>query len=90
MDNLPAVQIFTKANSKLTGCHGLLMNIRWMISLDWEVKIQHVYHEGNKAADTLANLGNTLPLGYHLLQDAPKDVYEILKQGIKCIFLPYV
>ena len=57
------------------------MDIRRMFSLDWKVKVQHVYREGNRA-DSLANLGSNLPLGYHLIQDAPKDVYEILKQDI--------
>ena len=46
------------------------------------MKIQHVYREGNRAADTLANLGITLPLGYHLLHVVPKDVFEILKQDL--------
>ena len=83
MDNLPAIQIFAKTNNSITVCHGLIMDIRRILSLDWEVKIQHVYREGNRAADRLANLGSTtLPLGYHLVQETSKDVYEILKQDI--------
>ena len=82
MDNFSTIQIFSKDKSSITVYHGMIMDIKRMFSLDWEVMIQHVYREGNKAADTLANLGITLPLGYHLLQVVPKEVYEILKQDL--------
>ena len=58
------------------------MDIRRLLGLDWEVRVQHVHREGNRAADFLANLGHILPLGFHLLQDAHNDVVEILKQDI--------
>ena len=46
------------------------------------MKVQHVYRKENRVVDSLANLGSNLPLGYHLIQDAPKHVYEILKHDI--------
>ena len=53
-----------------------------MLSLDWEVDIQHVFREGNRTADNLANFGAHLPLGYDLSENAHVQVYEIVMQGI--------
>ncbi|CAI0404027.1 unnamed protein product [Linum tenue] len=34
---------------------------------DWEVVFSHVYREGNKCADFLANYGHSMPLGFHFV-----------------------
>ncbi|CAN1179527.1 Putative ribonuclease H protein At1g65750, partial [Linum perenne] len=44
---------------------GEIYTIRELMLRDWEVTIRHVYREGNRSADFLANLGHTLPLGTH-------------------------
>ena len=67
MDSLHAVQIFKNGSNNVNVCHALIMDIRRMLSLDWEVYIQHVFREVHRAADNLANFGAHLPLGYHLL-----------------------
>ena len=82
MDRLPVVHIFKNGSKNINGCHALVMDIRHMLSLDWEVHIQHVFREGNRAADSLANFGAHLPLGYHLLQNLSTQVYEIMTQDI--------
>ena len=82
MDSLPAVQIFKNGSNNINVCYVLIMDIIRMLSLDWEVDIQHVFREGNRAADSLANFGAHLPLGYHLLQNVSTQVYEIVTQDI--------
>ncbi|CAN1747579.1 Putative ribonuclease H protein At1g65750 [Linum perenne] len=43
------------------------MEIRDLLRRDWEIRIRHVYREGNRAADFLAGIGFQFPLGYHLI-----------------------
>ncbi|CAN1130057.1 Putative ribonuclease H protein At1g65750, partial [Linum perenne] len=31
----------------------------------WEIRIQHIYREGNRAADFLASIGHQRPIGIH-------------------------
>ncbi|CAA7024106.1 unnamed protein product [Microthlaspi erraticum] len=45
-------------------CHGFL-------SKDWTVRIVHVFREGNRLADGLANLAFSLPLGFHWFDVVP-------------------
>ena len=53
-----------------------------MLKLDWEVYLQRVLCEGNRAADALANISILLPLGLHKFEVAPKDVHEIVMQYV--------
>ncbi|CAL1384527.1 unnamed protein product [Linum trigynum] len=53
--------------------HGLLAaTINKLLSLEWEVKITHVFREMNSAADYLANVGHCYSFGTHSF-----DVYEV-------------
>jgi hypothetical protein len=36
---------------------GLLQEIRRLLQLDWEVKVQHTFREAKSYADVLANIG---------------------------------
>ncbi|CAN1121082.1 Putative ribonuclease H protein At1g65750 [Linum perenne] len=31
----------------------------------WMIKVEHIYREGNRAADYLAGIGHALPIGVH-------------------------
>ncbi|CAN1832077.1 Putative ribonuclease H protein At1g65750 [Linum perenne] len=39
-----------------------------LLQRNWEVQILHVYRESNHAADYLANVGHSCPLGFHVLE----------------------
>ncbi|CAI0475133.1 unnamed protein product [Linum tenue] len=45
---------------------------------DWEVTIHHIYREGNKGADFLANYGHDLPLCLHNVSCSTRDFHHIL------------
>ncbi|CAI0558302.1 unnamed protein product [Linum tenue] len=49
-----------------------------MMQCDWEVTIHHVYREGNKGADFLANYGHNLPVGLHPVSCSVPDFHQIL------------
>ncbi|CAN1127777.1 Putative ribonuclease H protein At1g65750, partial [Linum perenne] len=46
-----------------------------LLRRDWEVHIIHVYRESNHAADFLANLGHSCPIGFHLVEQFDPNLY---------------
>ncbi|CAN1172815.1 Putative ribonuclease H protein At1g65750 [Linum perenne] len=46
-----------------------------LLRRDWEVHIIHVYRESNHAADFLANVGHSCPLGFHLVEQFDPNLY---------------
>ncbi|CAN1139915.1 Putative ribonuclease H protein At1g65750 [Linum perenne] len=50
----------------------LLNQFSELLSREWLLSIHHIYREANFAADYLANLGQSLQLGVHVL-DSPKS-----------------
>ncbi|CAI0551170.1 unnamed protein product [Linum tenue] len=42
-----------------------LAKVRRMIQRNWEVRIEHIYREGNVVADFLASTGHALQVGSH-------------------------
>ncbi|CAN1164628.1 Putative ribonuclease H protein At1g65750, partial [Linum perenne] len=51
----------------------LLHQFSELRSRDWQVSVHHIFREANFAADYLANLGQSLQLGVHVL-DSPDSV----------------
>ncbi|CAN1163240.1 hypothetical protein LINPERPRIM_LOCUS32553 [Linum perenne] len=45
----------------------LLQQFSELSSREWRIYVHHIYREANFAADYLANLGQSLPLGVHVL-----------------------
>ncbi|CAN1156119.1 Putative ribonuclease H protein At1g65750 [Linum perenne] len=50
---------------------------------EWDIKVRHVYREGNRAADFLASLGFNITLGYHSI--VPSDPRLGLHLRYDCI-----
>ncbi|CAI0421090.1 unnamed protein product [Linum tenue] len=51
----------------------------------WEVEIHHIYREGNKCADFLANLGHTLDIGIHCIPIDHSELNNLIlydRQGL--------
>lgn len=47
-----------------------------MLSRDWLISVHHVYREANFAADFLAGMALTLPLGFHLFHQPPHWLFS--------------
>ncbi|CAN1316350.1 Putative ribonuclease H protein At1g65750, partial [Linum perenne] len=64
-DSQVAVQLLT--DRSIVNHHHVLEVIQFkdFKARSWEVRIQHIYREGNRAADFLANLGHQRPIGIH-------------------------
>jgi hypothetical protein len=77
-------------NRKLSGNSGgsLVLNIRKLLELDWEVKIAHVYRESNKCADTLANIGCQLGREIVFYEGCPPQMRELVQADVMGIIIP--
>ena len=80
MDSKVAIQLITNGTNSTNAATRLVLDIRRMLKLDWMVQVNHVFREGNRAADTLANISIRLPLGLHEMEVVPKEVLDIVYQ----------
>ena len=56
-DSVTVAQVISTGNLKSPVGASLLRSICWLLALDWEVKVLHVYRESNQCADALATIG---------------------------------
>jgi hypothetical protein len=60
--------------------NSLLKHIMSLLAMDWTVEISHMYHEANKCADALANIGYSLSYDIMFCDNCPElisDMYEV-------------
>ncbi|CAN0922290.1 hypothetical protein LINGRAHAP2_LOCUS33005, partial [Linum grandiflorum] len=50
----------------------LVLQVKELCNHQWEVHLSHIYREANNVVDYLANLGDSLVFGIHLL-DSPNQ-----------------
>ena len=80
-DSRVAVGFITGDNVRVDKNYNLIMQIKNMVSREWEVEILHVYREANCVADWLANFGLTRELldrGADIITDPPSGLYTLL------------
>ncbi|CAN1144455.1 Putative ribonuclease H protein At1g65750 [Linum perenne] len=66
IDSLAAIAILLDKNPVINHHHAIeVFEFRDWVRKDWEIKLKHVYREGNQVADFLARLGHKLPRGCH-------------------------
>ena len=82
MDSKVAIQLITNGSKSVNEANRLVLDIRRMLNLDWVVQVKHVYREGNRAADALANIGIRQSLGTHVFGVAPREVLDIVYQDV--------
>jgi ribonuclease HI len=66
----------------------LVMRIRKLLELDWEVVIDHVYREANKCADMLANIGCTLDTHMVYYDICPIECHSVMLADVLGIATP--
>ncbi|CAI0429938.1 unnamed protein product [Linum tenue] len=63
--------------------HGILAkHVNHLLDRDWDVSISHVYREGNRTADFLANLGHSLTFGTHHVDVCCSDLCRWLDYDV--------
>lgn len=57
MDCEVVVKMLSEGNKISPFCWSLVNRIRHLVRMNWEFRIYHLYHEANRCADVLVNLG---------------------------------
>ncbi|MCI11423.1 putative non-LTR retroelement reverse transcriptase [Trifolium medium] len=88
IDSVVVVQVIStgKLNNKLGW--SLVLNIRKLLELDWEVTIAHAYRETNKCADALANVGCQLGREILFYEDCPPHMKDLVLAYVMGITTP--
>lgn len=89
LDNLACVTMIKKQDWGQNECsHMLKRCINLIHQDDWEVRISHIYREGNQAADRLANHGVTQLLPISFFSSAPVGLSVILNEDVRGVVMP--
>ncbi|CAI0402747.1 unnamed protein product [Linum tenue] len=65
MDSTTAINILTSSEHMEQRYFILVQQFQELLNKSWEVKISHIYREGNKVTDFLANKVHSSSIGYH-------------------------
>lgn len=89
VDNLSCVQILQRNATGDGECAHLINQCNQMINdSSWKIKIMHVYREGNRAADWLANQGVSQDNRLTFLDSIPIALARILDEDSRGVALP--
>lgn len=88
MDSLIVLQLMQKDLMETHPLKVLIVCCQQFLQRDWIVKFQHVYREGNRVADKLANWSLQQGIGTHKLQNPPQDCTTLLWEDCLGVTLP--
>lgn len=80
MDSVAVVQVLTRDEGTPMISNGLVADCKLLMSQFRNVKITHIYREGNTCPDFLANMGQNAPHGTTVLEAPPDDLIELLQR----------
>ncbi|CAH9063024.1 unnamed protein product [Cuscuta europaea] len=69
LDSQVAIQLLMEEGERAHQHSSEVAQFRELLNRNWTVRVEHVYREGNRAADFLASLGHTLPIGVHSISN---------------------
>ncbi|KAL9437050.1 hypothetical protein AB3S75_022984 [Citrus x aurantiifolia] len=82
VDSLGVTQMISKQAVVPNVFHALIVAIRDLLSRNWQTSISHVYREANSAADFMANMAHSAPLGLHVFSNPLVGIYSIMSQDL--------
>ena len=89
MDNLACVKLMQQNDPSGGECIHLIKRCHELLRKeDWEVHIMHIYREGNRAADWLANQGVAQPHRIVILEDIPIALRRIVNEDVWGVAMP--
>ncbi|XP_028772799.1 uncharacterized protein LOC114729937 [Neltuma alba] len=83
-----ALQVVEAINKKLQRRSEAYRLIQELLSGEWNVRLNHVFREGNRCADKIASLGASQTEQKLVWFTPPKAVQEILKEYLLGIGVP--
>lgn len=78
LDAAVVVQFLQSGVEDTHPCTTLVMDCLSLIREGWVSGIRHIFREGNRCADFLANFAQACPLGVTILRDPPPDIGPLL------------
>ena len=82
VDSLCITQMISKQMVVPNAFSALLTAVRELLSRNWHTAITHIYREANSAADFMANMAHSAPLGLHVFPNPPMGIYSIISQDL--------
>ena len=82
VDNFCITQMISKQVVVPNVFHTLIAAIRDLLSRNWQTTISHIYREANSAADFMANMAHSAPLGLHFFSNPPVGIYPIISKDL--------
>ncbi|KAF7813793.1 uncharacterized protein G2W53_034769 [Senna tora] len=89
-DSEEALELIKNGIADNHPCSGLVHCIRDCINRCWNVDLQHVYREANRAADLMAKLSHSLPEGLQYFDAPHAELGLILSFNLSGLLLPHL
>lgn len=84
LDNMACVQLLQNKAMGRSECAHIINHCRKLIEKpNWTIKVCHVYRQGNRAADWLANQGVLQDIRISFIDHIPLALYRILMEDIR-------
>lgn len=81
-DSMVAVSLVNNGCQENHPYAPIIFAIKELMRRSWVVRLTHVLREGNRLADSLANLAHSKDLGLHWLESPPLECREVLFQDL--------
>ena len=81
-DNFCVTQMISKQVVVPNAFYALVVAVRELVSINWQIFITHIYHEANSATDFMANMTHSLPHDLHLFTSPSLGIYSIILQDL--------
>lgn len=89
LDSQACVQVMQDTSPAMGECAHVINDCRSMLNNpEWRVTVVHIYREGNRAADWLANFGVAQNVRFHMFQSVPLELSRILDEDIRGVAFP--
>ena len=77
MDSTATISLIQKPLDQNHPYRALIGRIQRLLASDWAIHIKHICIEANRAADCIAHIGHSLPLGLHFFCVLPLALHAI-------------
>ena len=88
MDSTSAIALILQEPNDRHPYASVLNNVRSLLKRDWVVSILHVYREGNRAADHLAYLGDSVHIGVCFFELPPASLGSLFRDDLFGVIFP--
>ncbi|KAL9443990.1 hypothetical protein AB3S75_017211 [Citrus x aurantiifolia] len=89
VDSLCVTQMISKQVVVPNVFHTLIVAVQELLRRNWQIAITHIYREANSAADFMANMAHSAPLGLYVFSDPPMGIYSIISQDLFGVTQPH-